>query len=128
MKYTKLLIIIIACSLLAGFLLCAAAYNIAIRVPVPIEYKDLKDIDVDFDDSVFSITVSPKAGGLYCSEFATDIDADGVLYLTIKGVPTDTGDKSFCASFDVPDGVKKIVYKYKYDKTTLRVIELNTED
>lgn len=128
MKRTKLLLIITACSLLAGFLLCAVAYNIAIRVPVPVEYKDFEDIDVDFDEKTFSFAVSSKAGGLYCSTFTTDIDDEGVLYLTIKGVPLNTGEESYCASFDIPDGVKKIVYKYKYDNTTLRVIEFNTEE
>ncbi len=128
MKRTKLLLIITACSLLAGFLLCAVAYNIAIRVPVPIEYKDFKDIDVDFDTKTFSFTVASKAGGLYCSKFDTSIDEEGVLYLTIKGVPVNTGEEKYCASFDIPDGIKKVVYKYKYDQTTLRVIEFETED
>lgn len=116
------------CSLAAALLLCFIAYNIAISIPSPVKYNDFEGVSVDYTDDVFSLTVQSKAGGLYCSGFTTSID-DGILYLTVNGVPLSNGDEAFTASFKVPDDIRQIKYRYKHDETTLRTLKFNdTED
>lgn len=121
MKRFRLPIIIIA-SLVAAALLTVIAYNIAIRTPVPVEYKDLDGTEYDFDGGVFTMTVDAKAGGLYCTGYTTHVK-DGELFITITGTPTRVDFERYKVEITVPSNIEKIIYEYKYDNTTLRTIE-----
>ncbi|GEM_PF-3675732 len=121
MKRLRLPIIIVA-SFLAAALLCVIAYNIAIRVPVPVEYKDLDGIEYDFDDRIFTMTVDAKAGGLFCTGYTTHVK-DDILYITLTGTPCAVDFERYKLEVSVQDGIQKIVYEYKYDNTTLRTLQ-----
>ncbi len=108
--------LISALSLLAVLAVFFACLTVMRRIPVPIDRSDIDFVDQMYENDIYFLTVSPKAGGLYCTgcNFRTEGD---VLYITVTGSvsPSDPRAETVRFAYRCPD-VTTVKYEYKWSK------------
>lgn len=108
--------LILALSLLAVSAVFFVSLTVMRRIPVPIEKADVNFVDQSYENDIYFLTVSSKAGGLYCTGCNFRAEGD-VLYVTVTGnvSPTDPKAETVRFAYRCPD-VTTVKYEYKWSK------------
>lgn len=120
-------VLISAASLAAVFAVYLVACGVMRAVPVPIKKADVNIVSQGYENDTYYLTVSAKAGGLYCTGCSFRTEGD-VLYVTVTGGPDKSDDIDVVFSCRCPD-ISQVKYEYKWSKESEKsVIFVRTDD